>query len=101
MPDMHRFFLINPFRFAFRGQLIFKNRIARVFRPSLFVAVPDFPKSAAFFARAVRRVEREQPRIEFLEGAAAPGTIISVLITVSRCFESSRCAVPRPISSAR
>ena len=33
--------------------------------------IPDFAKAAAFFARAVRRIEREQPRIEFLEGAAA------------------------------
>ena len=38
------------------------------------IAIPDFAEPAAFFAGAVRRIEREQTRIEFLEGAAAART---------------------------
>ena len=35
------------------------------------ILIPDFAEAAAFLARAVRRIERKQTRIEFLEGAAA------------------------------
>src|SRR5262249_26784202 len=36
--------------------------------------IPDFSKSAAFLARSVRRIEREQSRIEFFEGTTASRT---------------------------
>ena len=62
---------------------------------------PDFAEAAAVLAPAVGRVEGEQARVEFLEGAPQPGQLISVLSIVRRFFPSRRCAVPRPISRAR
>ena len=33
--------------------------------------IPDFAEAAAFFARAVRRIEREQTRVQLFERASA------------------------------
>src|ERR1700730_12264641 len=54
-----RFGRIDPFRFALGPELILQNRIAALFGGGLKFLVPDFTESAAFFARAVRRIERE------------------------------------------
>ena len=67
----HRFVFIDPFEFAIGRQLIFQNGITGVFRAGLFFAVPNLAEPAAFLASAVRRVEREQARIEFFERASA------------------------------
>jgi hypothetical protein len=40
----------------------------------LEILIPKFTKAAAFLARAVRRVEREQTRIELFKCATATGT---------------------------
>src|SRR4030081_2084835 len=68
-----RFAFIDPLRLAFGGEFIFQNRIAVVFCAGLQFAVPDFAEPAAFLTCAMRRVERKESRIQFLEGAAATG----------------------------
>ena len=69
-----RFVFIDPLRLAFGRKFIFQNRIAVVFFARLQILVPNFAKPAAFLARAVGRIEREQTRIELLERAATTGT---------------------------
>src|SRR3954467_14957326 len=66
-----RFALIDPFGFAFSRQLVFQNRFAIAVRSRLHILVPNFAEPAAFFAHAMRRIKREQTRIEFLKCAAA------------------------------
>src|SRR5262249_58156999 len=65
-----RFAFVDPFRFAFGGQLVFQNRFAIAVRSCLQIVIPNFAKPSAFFTHAMRRVKREQTRIEFLKCAA-------------------------------
>src|SRR5262249_58790848 len=62
---------LDPPRFPFGGQLFFQNRFPIAARSCLEVLVPDFAEPAAFFAHAMRRIERKQTRIEFLKCATA------------------------------
>src|SRR5439155_11488139 len=66
-----RFAFLDPLRLALCGKLVFQNRFSVMATGSLKTLVPDFSESAAFFACAVRRIEREQTRIEFFKRAAA------------------------------
>ena len=52
-----RFAFLDPFRFALRCEFVFENRFAVAVGGCLQILVPDFAEPAAFFARAVRRIE--------------------------------------------
>ncbi|KAG0505220.1 MAG: hypothetical protein Udaeo_14530 [Candidatus Udaeobacter sp.] len=65
------FAFVDPFRFAFGRQLAFQNRFVIAVRSRLQILVPNFAEPAAFFAHPMRRIKREQTRIEFLKCAAA------------------------------
>ena len=52
-----RFTFVDPFRFTLCRQLILQNRIAIVALAGLQFLIPNFAKSAALFAGAVRRIE--------------------------------------------
>src|SRR6266536_4102912 len=69
-----RLLFVNPFRFALGRQFVLENRIAISVCAGLQIAVPNFTKPAAFLARAMRRIEREQARVELFERAAASWT---------------------------
>src|SRR5437016_1236796 len=69
-----RLVFLNPFELTIGREFIFQNRFAIFFRARLQIAIPNFTKSAAFFARSMRRIEREQSWIEFFKRAAATGT---------------------------
>src|SRR5437667_8903509 len=77
-----RFACLDPFRFTFCRELVFQKRFTVTACSRLELAVPDFAEPSAFFACAVRRIEREQTRIEFFKRAAAAWQLISVLVTV-------------------
>src|SRR5262245_28397268 len=65
-----RFAFVDPFGFAFGGQLPFQTAFALAARSLLQIVFPNFAEPAAFFAHTVRRIKREQTRIEFLKCAA-------------------------------
>src|SRR4029077_3571028 len=65
-----RFAFLDPFGFALGGELGFQNRFTVWAGGGLQILIPNFAESAAFFARAVRRIKRKQTRIELLERAA-------------------------------
>ena len=67
-----RFLFVNPFRFALCRQFVLQDRIAISACAGLQIAVPNFTKPAAFLARAMRRIEGEQARVELFERPAAP-----------------------------
>ncbi len=69
-----RFLFLDPFRLALSREFIFQNRIAILAFSRLQILIPDFSKSTAFLARAVRRIKRKQSRIELFKCAAAAGT---------------------------
>src|SRR5262249_30951232 len=62
---------IDPLGLALRPQFIFQNRVSCFLSCGLKFLIPNFTESAAFFAGAVRRVERKQPRIELFKRAPA------------------------------
>src|SRR6476469_8459260 len=66
-----RFAFVYPFGFAFGRQLVFQNRFVIAVRSRLQILVPNFAEPAAFFTHPMRRIKREQTRIEFLKCAAA------------------------------
>jgi hypothetical protein len=66
-----RFAFLDPLRFPFCGKLVLQHRFAVSARACLHVLVPDFAEAAAFFTRAMRRIERKQTRIEFFKRASA------------------------------
>ena len=65
-----RFAFLDPFGFALGDEFGFQNRFTVWTGSGLQILIPNFAESAAFFARAVRRIKRKQTRIELLERAA-------------------------------
>ena len=96
-----RFIFVDPFRFALGRKFVFQNRIAVVAFARLQILVPDFAEPAAFLHAPCGELNENKRGSSSSKARPQPGQLISVLMTVSRFFESSRCAVPRPISSAR
>src|SRR5213079_2830991 len=62
-----RLSFVDPFGFAFGSQLAFQNRFTIAVRSRLQIVVPNFAEPTTFFAHAMRRIEREQTRIEFFK----------------------------------
>ncbi len=65
-----RFLFSDRLKFTLRSDLRFEDRIAGVICGAAF---PNLAEPSAFLAGTMRRIEGEQPRIEFLKRAPATG----------------------------